>query len=59
MRRFIFMLCVLIFTNLNALNIEIVDFQKGQTIKNSILNAKPGDTLFIKAGVYNAGRTEL
>jgi nitrous oxidase accessory protein len=53
MRFFILILYVLIFSNLSAFTIEIVDIHKGHTIKNSILKARSGDTLFIKAGVYN------
>lgn len=51
-RYFFFILCVIIFSNIQALTIEIVDIQKGQSIKNTILKTRPGDTLFIKAGIY-------
>jgi len=44
---------MLISTCAFSMTIDIVDVQKGNSINKAVLNARSGDTLLIKAGIYN------
>src|SRR5688572_22026768 len=56
--QFFFCLCFLQIQLLFSEKI-IVDQRKGSSIKQAITQAKPGDTLIIKAGVYQEGNIIL
>lgn len=47
---------IFISTSAFSLTIDIVDISKGNSINNSILNARSGDTLIIKSGIYHEAK---
>lgn len=47
---------IFISTSAFSLTIDIVDISNGNSINNSILNARSGDTLIIKSGIYHEAK---